>query len=100
MNKVIKWIKMYVGRKVMIRPNGQDIINHINTHWANQVCPMCGGRAWSVSDKIFELREFNDGNFVLGGPNSSITPVIPVTCDKCGNTIFINALSTNLIKKG
>ena len=36
MNKVIKWIKMYVGRKVMIRPNGQDIINHINTHWTNQ----------------------------------------------------------------
>lgn len=100
MNKVIKWIKMYVGRKVMIRSNGQDIINHINTHWTNQVCPMCGGRAWSVSNKIFELREFNDGNFVLGGPNSSIAPVIPVTCDRCGNTIFINALSTSLIETG
>ena len=85
---------------MMTKPNGQDIINHINTHWKNQICPMCGGRAWNLSEKIFELREFNDGNFVLGGPNSSIMPVIPVTCDNCGNTIFINALSANLIKKG
>lgn len=49
--------------------------------------------------KVFELREFNDGNFVLGGPNSSIVPLIPVTCDKCGNTVLINALSTELVKK-
>ena len=48
MSKVVKWIKMYVGRKIMTKPNGQDIINHINTHWVNQICPMCGGRTWNV----------------------------------------------------
>lgn len=83
----------------MNKPDGEEIIEFIHSHWSNQICPMCGGRAWNVSDKIFELREFNDGNFVLGGPNSSIVPLIPVTCNKCGNTIFINALSTGLVKK-
>lgn len=48
--------------------------------------------------QIFELREFNDGNFVLG-PNSAITPVIPVTCSNCGNTVFVNALIAGLLKE-
>lgn len=67
----------------MNKPTGEEIIEFIHSHWKNQTCPMCGGRTWNVSDKVFELREFNDGNFVLGGPNSSIVPLIPVTCDKC-----------------
>ena len=83
----------------MNKPTGEEIIEFIHSHWKNQTCPMCGGRTWNVSDKVFELREFNDGNFVLGGPNSSIVPLIAVTCDKCGNTVLINALSTGLVKK-
>ena len=49
----------------MNKPDGEEIIEFIHSHWSNQICPMCGGRAWNVSDKIFELREFNDANFVL-----------------------------------
>lgn len=79
--------------------NGEKLIKFINNKWRNQLCPMCGQRVWNVSDKIFEIREFNDGNMVIGGPDSSIMPVIPITCNNCGNTILINALVAELVEK-
>lgn len=83
----------------MEKPTGQDVVEYVNSKWTNQVCPMCGSRIWNVADKIFELREFNNGQLVLGGPNSSLLPVVPVTCAHCGNTIFINALAAGLLKE-
>ena len=47
---------------------------------------------------MFELREFNDGNIIAGG-SSSILPVIPVTCNNCGHTVFVNAMSSGLMKE-
>lgn len=100
MKKMLDYIKTFLGRKNMKKPTGQEVIAYLNSKWKNQTCPMCGNRAWNVTeDKIFELREFNDGNLVVGGPGSSIYPVIPVTCGNCGNTIFVSALSTGLMKE-
>ena len=90
---------MYVRREKMEKMNGQQIIDFLNNKWHGARCPLCGEGKWNVTDKIFELREFNNGNFVLGGPNGAITPVIPVTCANCGNTILINALVTGLLKE-
>ena len=39
---------------------------HFNEKWANKTCPFCGGTNWIPSTKIFELREYNGGNLVLG----------------------------------
>ena len=98
MNKVIRWTKIYIGRKTMQKIDGQELIDYLNDKWHGARCPLCGEGVWNVTDKIFELREFNDGNFVLG-PNSAITPVIPVTCSNCGNTVFVNALIAGLLKE-
>jgi hypothetical protein len=68
----------------------EKIIQHLSTKWKGRSCPMCGTGNWNVSDKVFELREFHDGNLVLGsGP---IVPIIPVTCDNCGNVVLVNAI--------
>lgn len=64
-------------------------ISHLNSKWKNQTCPMCHENKWSVSDTAYELREYNDGNLVVGGP---LMPIMPVTCTHCGYTIFVNAL--------
>jgi ribosomal protein S27AE len=72
-------------------------ISHLNTKWQNKPCPMCGESNWSVSDKVFEMREFHGGNIVLGG--GAIQPVIPVTCSNCGNSIMVNALVIGVINK-
>lgn len=60
------------------------------------VCPLCGHRNWSFSDKIFQLLEFDEKGIVLGG---AAFPVIPLTCDNCGNTYLINALLADLLDR-
>lgn len=66
-------------------------------HFFDHQCD-CGHGDWILSDKIFELREFHSGNLVIGG-NSSVLPVISVSCKACGNTQFFNALLLGLVEK-
>jgi len=77
--------------------DSEKIINHLKTKWGGRPCQMCGIGSWNVSDSIFELREFNAGNMVLG--NGPLIPVVPITCDNCGNTVFINAIKAGLIEQ-
>ena len=64
----------------------------------NATCLSCGANEWTISPKVFELREFNNGNLVIGGQNSSIIPVIEVTCKNCGRIVLYNALVMGIIK--
>ncbi|MBQ9453179.1 MAG: hypothetical protein IJU65_07820 [Desulfovibrio sp.] len=59
----------------------------VSTKFDKTHCPICGGEQWIISDKIFQLTEFNNGNLVVGGP---LYLVLPVICAQCGNTCFIN----------
>ena len=79
----------------MDKYNKNTFTEFLNNRWKGKTCPMCGAAAWNVSDEIYELREFHNGDIVLGaGP---ILPIIPVTCMDCGNTIFVNAMVSNAI---
>lgn len=59
-------------------------------------CVLCNNQSWEISDKIFELREFQGGDFAIG-KGSTILPVIPMNCSRCGNTMFINALRVGVL---
>jgi predicted nucleic-acid-binding Zn-ribbon protein len=83
----------------MKKANANKIIQFLQQRWGNAACPFCGRNEWNVSEKIFELREFNDGNLMIGGPKGAVMPVIPITCANCGNTAFINALNTGLLEE-
>lgn len=73
----------------------QKAIKHLQEKWGSKPCPMCGHNNWSVSDNLFELREFQGGNIVLGaGP---IIPVFPVTCNNCGNTVLVNGIVSHVV---
>lgn len=56
-------------------------------------CKFCGANDWAVIGKVFELREFQ--NKAIGSP---IIPVIPVTCNQCGNLLLFNAIAAKLVK--
>ena len=81
----------------MSKINSDKVIRFLQEKWQGRTCPMCQAGNWSVSDQVFEMREFNGGNRILGG-KSSILPVIPVTCANCGNIIFVNAIVAGLIR--
>ena len=75
----------------------QKLIKKLNELWKNQkVCSICQSQNWSVSDTVFELREFHGGNMVVGG--SAIVPVITLTCMNCGQTISLNAMSLGTVE--
>ena len=59
-------------------------------------CHVCGRGPWVVSDAIFELREFQGGSLVIGG-DARILPVVPMTCQYCGTTTFLNALHWGIL---
>lgn len=59
-------------------------------------CPLCGGKDWTISDMVFQLIEFDYRGILIQGAQY---PVVPLTCPKCGNTYFINAVLTGLIDK-
>ena len=59
------------------------------------VCPLCKKSQWSVSDTLWEVREFFQGGLKVGSP---VYPVIIVTCNNCGNTYFLNAIVAGIVK--
>ena len=73
------------------------LIRHLDRKWGKVKCPMCNHEQWSISDTVYELREFNQGNMIIG--NVPIVPIIPITCMNCGNTIMINAIVSDIIKQ-
>lgn len=64
---------------------------------AIKVCPICGHKGLIISDTIFEIREFNGGQLILGGKESTIYPLIAVVCGGCGNTQFFNAILLGIV---
>jgi len=59
-------------------------------------CNVCGNSQWNVVDTVFEVREFHEGNVVIGG-DSKIIPIITMSCSTCGNTVFLNAILMGII---
>ena len=77
--------------------DSEKLVNHLKSKWQGRHCQMCRTGNWNVSDSIFELREYNQGNLVIGG--GPIIPVIPITCDNCGNIVFVNAILAGFIEQ-
>ena len=68
----------------------------LNSRWESPFkCSYCGKNEWIISDSLFQLIEFNDGNLVIGG---DIVPIIPVSCSNCGNTVLVSAVVAGIVK--
>lgn len=79
----------------MARIASDKLIEFLSTKWQGRPCPVCGVGGWSVQESSFELREFNEGNHVMGG--GPVIPVVPVICTNCGNTVLVNAIMAGLV---
>ena len=73
------------------------IISQLNT-LAPQgiVCPICGNKHWAINSVVTELREFENGNFIIGG-QSAIVPHVTLTCHTCAYTLFFNAIQLGIV---
>lgn len=62
----------------------------------NSKCYSCGQTGFTVLDKLFEMREFNEGSLVIGGENSTI-PAVVMVCNTCGEIRLLSALALRVL---
>jgi predicted nucleic-acid-binding Zn-ribbon protein len=66
-------------------------IDWIRNNWIKPTaCPICGSDNWGIGDEIIEVRS--------SSPESPIYPQFFVYCQKCGHTIFFNAVIAGLVE--
>ena len=74
------------------------VIKHIASvnNGGTIVCPICKNESWTVNNVITEMREFQNGDLILGG-TSAIMPFVSLTCSRCANTLFLNAIRIGVV---
>lgn len=76
--------------------NREKFVEHLNKKWKGGFfCTVCQENDWAVHESLSELREFNQGSLVVGGP---IIPIASITCNSCGHTMHFNAIKAGLIE--
>ena len=58
-------------------------------------CSKCGGTSLNIDSTVYGLREYQEGNMVIGG--SIIAPVIAVACGNCGNISLVSATALGVV---
>jgi len=71
------------------RDQKEALIQRTRSTWKQPGCVLCGNNKWSVSDEVFEAREFHGGVMKVGGGSQTI-PLVVVSCGGCGQVIFMN----------
>lgn len=72
----------------------EKLASFIKSNWKSSTCFCCRSNNWNVAQEVFQVTEFSQGNFIIGGP---VIPLIPITCNQCGNTILLNALVAGIV---
>ena len=81
------------------RMQGERALAWLNEHWTMpRGCPICGSSDWQVG-QVGEIRQYNDGNLILGGPGGGVIPTFPVVCTTCGYIHLFSALLTGVVDK-
>lgn len=52
--------------------NKKKSLDFLNSKWKNTKCPICSEPLLTVEATVLELREFNDGNLVIGGHSGGV----------------------------
>jgi predicted nucleic-acid-binding Zn-ribbon protein len=74
----------------------ENLAAWLSTHWTKWDCPFHGDTTWSVGEILHGAQAF----FPKGAVNVSKSyPVVVLTCNSCGYTVFVNAIVAGLIPR-
>lgn len=79
-----------------LSPKQRELLSKKFAEFPKSICPICKTGNIFLNDKLFELREFEGGNLIIGG-GSSLVPLIIATCQNCGHTQFFNAITLGIV---
>ena len=80
---------------MQLNPEGRARFQQHLQNILRNPCAVCGAGQWQVEDTMFELREFSGGGIAAEG---SVKPVVTVTCNSCGNILFMSPLTTGIVR--
>lgn len=73
------------------------VIKEIRGRWKNYACNLCQSKKWTVAGHVSLAVTEEPGKVVLGG---SLIPLAAVSCNVCGNTVFLNEVIIGIVKGG
>jgi len=77
-------------------PYVDQAIKWLDQHWKGQkACPVCRHDEWIVADQLLEMRAFRPYDDL---PPVKKIPLLLITCDHCGHSLFFNAIRAGFIK--
>ena len=79
---------------MQLNPEGRARFQQHLQNVMRMPCSVCGTMNWHGEDAIFELREFVGGDVPTQG---AVKPVLAMTCNGCGQVIFMSPLKTGII---
>lgn len=68
----------------------------LTKHWKSRNCTICGEVTWAMAPQFAHISFARPG--VVGAPLSF--PCVVLTCRVCGNTLFFNAVTMQLLPEG
>ena len=74
----------------------EDLLRKLTEKWHDAKCPYCGGNHWTVDPTIMTLSPTHIKPHKEG---TEMLPVIAVTCQGCGNTVLVNAVVLDVVRK-
>lgn len=80
---------------MQLNPEGQARFRNHLQNVIRKPCAVCGEGNWNFDDTVFEMRQFAGGPLPAQG---AIKPVVTMTCQSCGNIVFLNALTTGIVR--
>lgn len=74
------------------------LLDKLDAEWKQpHPCPICHHVEWKIPQSILELREYEEGELIAYPKDSSIIPLIAVTCMNCGYTFLLNAITIGIL---
>jgi hypothetical protein len=80
---------------MQLNPEGQARFRNHLQNVIRKPRAVCGEGNWNFDDTVFEMRQFAGGPLPAQG---AIKPVVTLTCQSCGNIVFLNALTTGIVR--
>ena len=74
----------------------EEFVKFLEQKWGTHPCPLCGARQWQIQPSAFELRQYHGRGIFASG---AVTPVVPVVCGNCGNTVLVNAIVAGVVPR-
>ena len=74
-------------------------IEFVNEKWGKDFkCPFCHADKFTITNSIYQLPAFNKTDVGFMNRDNTVLPVIPLACENCGYTVFINAIICGVLK--